>query len=81
MTECRFMIRIANSSDKLFHCAANVNGWAFMFSENDDACLHCSKKVNGKPTVVDHELKSAEFWELSGTLIREQDWKLWEDKG
>lgn len=74
MKTCKFELLVRNTG--LFHCAADVNGWAELYTheEFESPCPHCKKRVAGKPTVVDHELKSAEFWEIAGELITEEDW-------
>lgn len=77
MSECRFKIRVAKSG--LYHCAANVNGWAYLFSEKEDyrnACIGCKKYVPGKPKKVKRELKSIEFWAVAGKLVRAGDWEM-----
>ena len=55
-----------------------MRGWAYLWWHDGlrDPCP-CKKKIDGKPLVVDHELKSAEFWEISGKRIRGRDWEEW----
>jgi len=78
---CRFEIQIQKTAFRgAFHCAVKygVQGWAWLWHHKPkwrDPCRNCPYYTEGMPTVVERELKAGQFWELSGQLIREQDWE------
>jgi len=74
MAACKFEITIGSTGR--FHCAADVNGWAYLWTheEFESPCVGCKKRRDGEPTKVEHELKSAEFWQVAGNIITEKDW-------
>ena len=75
MKDCKFEIRVGETGR--FHCAADVNGWAYLWTheEFESPCDGCKKRVGGKATKVERELKSAEFWQVAGSIITEKDWE------
>ena len=80
MINCRFKLIISNGIWKnSFLCSADFSGWAFAFdgSTMSNPCLGCKKYVGGSATYINHWLKSNEFWEISGKLIRKEDWEHW----
>lgn len=74
---CKFEMQIKNTNK--FQCAVKFgsNGWAYLWSHNglNDPCEDCKYKTKGVPIEVEKELKSNDFWEQSGKLITEKDWK------
>ena len=74
---CKFEIQIGDT-DK-FQCAADVNGWAWIWSHEKwrNPCTGCDKRINGKPARVDHELRAADFFPFACSIIKAQDWKEW----
>jgi hypothetical protein len=82
MINCRFKLVISNGIWKnSFLCGADSKGYAFSFNGSDmsNPCIGCKKYVEGDVTHVDYWLKSNEFWEISGKLIRKEDWEYWNE--
>ena len=77
MNTCRFELQIKNT--KQFQCAAKFgfDGWAYSWQHEEwrDPCIDCPIKINGRPLVVDGEVKSRDFGEVAGRQIRARDWK------
>jgi len=75
------MIQIEGTTQ--FQCAADKNGWAFIwdYSEKTSNPCICWKYVRGKPTITKRELPSRTFWPIAGQIIRGRDWKRWNEKG
>ena len=73
---CRFRLY---ASQHRFHCAADVYGWAYLADDRMDITMpiECNKRIPGDPLRFDRELKSTEFWRVSGERIRPEDWETW----
>jgi hypothetical protein len=77
---CRFRL-LTSSKRREFMCAATVNGWAYLWSDNPDAHNFidggCKRYVEGEALLVGRELSAKEFWTVSGERIRAEDWQYW----
>jgi hypothetical protein len=73
---CRFEIRIRKT--QRFQCAAKFgfDGHAYLWAHDDlhDPCPGCPIMIEGKLSVIEHELKPAEFASVAGKRIRRTDW-------
>ena len=72
---CKFKIHIKKTG--MFQCAADANGWAWLWNNKDETenpCGYCKKYKSGKGKFVSHELKSGEFWDIAGGMITPADW-------
>jgi hypothetical protein len=81
MDTCKFEIQIKN----YFYCCIRdgARGWAFLWRHDgvSDPCIDCPLKMEGKPQVVDFEIKSGDWGWVAGARIHAKDWKEFEERG
>ena len=78
---CKFRLIVPSG---MFHCAADVNGWAYLWSSDSDSLNSlkgdCQHYVRCEGKYITRELDSSHFWDTSGDLISPADWVEWKKR-